>query len=140
MNFTKIAFLIFSIFLVGCEKNVDRERVRWSDPITADSSDFNQVKIDEWEILTLPEKSSDFILVNKNNGLTFSYDSLGPAPTVMVHQPSGSGQSSIDVIDIDNDGVFDSIRFFSSANEKDFAMYEAKLIDGNWVIVESKKE
>jgi len=140
MRFKRILTFIVSILLLSCEKDSAEERVKWEDPITGDSNEFNQAEIDQWKILTFPDDSSNFIVVNKNNGPTFSYDSIGPNPTVMVHQPSGSGHSSIDVIDLDNDGVFDSIKFFSSAEGSDFVMYEAKLVNGSWVINEYKKQ
>jgi len=140
MRFKQILTIIVAILLLSCKKDGGDERVKWEDPITGDSNEFNQTKIDQWKILTFPDDSSDFIVVNKNNGPTFSYDSLGPSSTIMVHQPSGSGQSSIDVIDLDNDGVFDSIKFFSSANESEFVMHEARLVDGNWVVNEYKKK
>ncbi|WP_045856715.1 hypothetical protein [Teredinibacter purpureus] len=140
MKFKQVLTIIVAIQLLGCKSDGGEERVKWEGPIAGDSNEFNQTKIDQWKILTFPDGSPNFILVNKSNGPTFSYDSLGANSTIMVHQPSGSGQSSIDVIDLDNDGIFDSIKFFSSADGDEFVMHEARLVNGNWVLNEHRKK
>lgn len=131
--------MILSLALIGCGKSVDIEQKKWTDPLNGTDQIMEQVQLKPWQILTFPENREGTILIKKENGPMFSYDTTGKSQTIMVHPKHESGHSSVDIADSNNDGIFDKIRFFSGPESEKFTMYEANLVNGSWVINEHTK-
>jgi len=125
--------------LAGCGESVKVEQRKWTDPVNGSDQIMEQVQLSPWQILTFPQNREGAILIKKDNGPMFSYDTTGKSQTIMVHPKQESGHSSVDVTDSNNDGIFDRIRFFSGPESEKFTMYEANLVNGSWVINEHTK-
>ena len=130
---------MFIFALAGCSESVKIEQRKWTDPVNGGDQIMEQVQLSPWQILTFPQNREGAVLIKKDNGPMFSYDTTGKSQTIMVHPKQESGHSSIDVTDSNNDGIFDRIRFFSGAESEKFTMYEANLVNGSWVINEHTK-
>lgn len=136
MDSLKVTALILVLVITGCKESVEIEQKKWTDPFSGSSQIMEQVQLEPWKVLTFPENRDALILIQKENGPMFSYDSTGDYQTIMAHPKDKSGHSSVDIIDSNNDGVFDKIRFFSGPTAERFTMYEANLENDVWVINE----
>lgn len=139
MDSLKFSLFMFIFALAGCSESVKIEQRKWTDPVNGGDQIMEQVQLSPWQILTFPQNREGAVLIKKDNGPMFSYDTTGKSQTIMVHPKQESGHSSIDVTDSNNDGIFDRIRFFSGAESEKFTMYEANLVNGSWVINEHTK-
>ena len=139
MDSLKFSLFMLVFVLAGCGESVKVEQRKWTDPVNGSDQIMEQVQLSPWQILTFPQNREGAILIKKDNGPMFSYDTTGKSQTIMVHPKQESGHSSVDVTDSNNDGIFDRIRFFSGPESEKFTMYEANLVNGSWVINEHTK-
>jgi len=136
MESLRISILILATALIGCKESVEVEHRQWSDPVSGSVQVMERLQLAPWQINTFSETRDTAIIVKKENGPMFSYDTTGKSQTIMVHPKQNSGHSSVDVTDSNNDGIFDRIHFFSGPEADNITMYEANLVNGLWVINE----
>mgnify|MGYP000220365944 CR=1 FL=1 len=136
MESLRISIFVLATVLIGCTESVEIELRQWNDPVNGSAQIMEQIELAPWQVNTFSEARDTAIIVKKDNGPMFSYDTTGKSQTIMVHPKPNSGHSSIDVTDTNNDGIFDRIHFFSGPDAESITMYEANLVKGLWVVNE----
>ena len=130
-----ISITVFSI--VACGDNVElRQGI---DPITGKKYKLQQSRAGAWDIYTHPNAKGEFIMISRDGKPVITVSGVeSPSPLIVVHDPSNSNLSIVELSNSENRGPLNRIHFYS--DKPNTTIHEAVKNGGRWVYKELKSK